>query len=337
MSQRWKNRPPGSNWGDFGPDDQRGRLNLLTPERLKQAAQEIREGLCFCLSLPLDLPGGMVLNNRRRPPELHPIERNGHVSFNLPLCRIDPLHTDVISDEAVTLHSQYSTQWDSFAHVGSMFDADGDGEPEPVFYNGWRIVGPDGKGLQGEVGAVALGVQNLAEACIQGRGVLVDLHAHFGTAREVVGYDALMRILDQDQVTVEEGDILCIHTGLGEGIMQLGGQPDPELRVRYPVLDGGDARLRRWVSESGLVAIASDALAVEASSQLSRAMTEPGPVLPLHEHCLFKLGIPLGELWYLSELAAWLRSHERSRFFLTAPPLRLPGAAGSPVTPVATV
>ncbi len=59
--------------------------------------------------------------------------------------------------------------------------------------------------------------------------------------------------------------------------------------------------------------------------------------LPLHEHCLFKLGVHLGELWYLSELAAWLREHGRTRFLLTAPPLRLPGAVGSPTTPVATV
>jgi hypothetical protein len=42
-------------------------------------------------------------------------------------------------------------------------------------------------------------------------------------------------------------------------------------------------------------------------------------------------------LWYLTELATWLRSNNRSRFLLTAPPLRLPGAVGSPATPVATV
>jgi hypothetical protein len=59
--------------------------------------------------------------------------------------------------------------------------------------------------------------------------------------------------------------------------------------------------------------------------------------LPLHEHCLFKLGIHLGELWHLTPLAQWLRSHGRSSFLLTAPPLRLPGAVGSPTTPVATV
>jgi hypothetical protein len=56
-ASRWKQRPPGSNWGDFGPDDQRGRINLLTRERTRRAAQEIREGLSFCLTLPLTYPG----------------------------------------------------------------------------------------------------------------------------------------------------------------------------------------------------------------------------------------------------------------------------------------
>ena len=62
-----------------------------------------------------------------------------------------------------------------------------------------------------------------------------------------------------------------------------------------------------------------------------------GPRLPLHELCLFKQGIPLGELWYLKELKSVLDSQQRSAFMLTAPPLRLPGAVGSPVTPVATI
>jgi len=59
--------------------------------------------------------------------------------------------------------------------------------------------------------------------------------------------------------------------------------------------------------------------------------------LPLHAHCLFKLGVYLGEIWHLSDLADWLRAHGRSRFLLTAPPLRLPGAVGSPANAIATV
>src|SRR5581483_10977928 len=61
-STRWKRRPEGSTWGDFGPDDQLGRLNLLTAQKVKQGVAEVKEGLTFCLSLPLDYPGGNVLN-----------------------------------------------------------------------------------------------------------------------------------------------------------------------------------------------------------------------------------------------------------------------------------
>jgi hypothetical protein len=62
---RWKQRPPGSNWGEFGPDDQRGRMNLVTREKVLQGIAEVKEGITFCLSLPLDYPGGQVLNPRR--------------------------------------------------------------------------------------------------------------------------------------------------------------------------------------------------------------------------------------------------------------------------------
>jgi hypothetical protein len=84
-----------------------------------------------------------------------------------------------------------------------------------------------------------------------------------------------------------------------------------------------------------LVALIADNYAVEGLP----ASPRPGScaALPLHEHCLFKLGVHLGEIWHLTPLAEWLRSQKRSRFLLTAPPLRLPGAIGSPATPIATV
>ena len=84
-----------------------------------------------------------------------------------------------------------------------------------------------------------------------------------------------------------------------------------------------------------IAAIAADNYAVELNP--SRDQCDCCAYLPLHEHCIFKLGMPLGELWYLTALAAWLRDHGRSRFLLTAPPLRLPGSVGTPLTPVATV
>lgn len=138
MTQRWKNRPDGSNWGEFGADDRIGRVNWITAEKVKQGVAEVREGRTFCLSLPLEYPGGNLLNPRRFPPQLFAVTREGRANMALPLSLFDPKLTDVSSDDAALLYLQYSTQWDSFAHIGSMFDADGDGQPERVFYNGWR-------------------------------------------------------------------------------------------------------------------------------------------------------------------------------------------------------
>ena len=122
-----------------------------------------------------------------------------------------------------------------------------------------------------------------------------------------------------------------------ERILSMDRKPDPEfLHGACGVLNGRDQRLLDWISASGLAALIADNYAVEAFPSLPGA--EPCcSILPLHEHCLFKNGIPLGELWRLTPLTNWLREHGKSRFLLTAPPLRLPGAVGSPVTPIATV
>ena len=65
-SPRWKRRPPGSNWGEFGPDDCIGRLNLLSREKILQGIDCVKEGRSFCLSLPLDFPGGNPVTGLRQ-------------------------------------------------------------------------------------------------------------------------------------------------------------------------------------------------------------------------------------------------------------------------------
>jgi kynurenine formamidase len=345
---RWKRRPEGSTWGDWGPDDQLGRMNLLTPERVKRAVAEVKEGRVFCLSLPLDVPGGNVLNPRRHPPVLRPTYRDGKAFMNFPLRRVDPHLTDVICDDAAHIHLQYSTQWDSLAHVGSLFDADGDGIAERVYYNGFRadedVLGPTLYGDGGEeiardgwTGAKKLGIENMAATCVQGRGVMIDLLAHFGPGRTIVGWDQLRNVLETDRIEVEEGDFVFFRTGFSDALLEMAPHPDAaRLAETGAVIDGRDQRLLQWITDTGLVALVADNYAVEAyparPCEADRCAS-----LPLHEHCLFKLGVHLGELFLLSPLADWLRANGRSRFLFTGPPLRLPGAVGSPATPVATV
>jgi kynurenine formamidase len=337
--RRWSHRPEGSNWGEFGPDDQCGRMNLLTPERRRAAAREVQEGLVFCLSLPLDYPGGPGLWETRAPPRLAATHfRDGRSAYPFHMSTYAASATDVVNDDQVTLSLQYSTQWDALAHCGSEFDADGDGEAEAVFYNGYRagehIAAPD---ADGGPGARALGIENLARLGAQGRGVLVDLHSTYGREPARVGYEALMHLIEAQKVQVEAGDFLCLYTGFADLVLSMHKRPDARvLHSSCAALDGGDARLQRWIADSGVVALCADNAAVESTADFG-ARSGRQPLLPLHELCLFKLGIHLAELWYFAELAAWLAAHDRNRFLLTAAPLNLPGAVGSPVTPLATV
>ncbi len=352
MTKRWKQRPPGSTWGDWGDDDELGRINLLTPEKVLQGVREVRAGISFCLSLPLDFPGGTALNQRRYPPVLSPTEDmdgNDGTFYNVPMRTMekygDPKYVDVWADDMVTLSLQYSTQWDSLAHVGAEFDADGDGIEEAVYYNGYRagddLVGPksdaEGDGGRHRCFAHHLGLENMAATGVQGRGVLVDLAHHLGHDWRGVDRKTLEEIMAADKVVVEPGDMLLLHTGFATEILKWNRDPDPvKIHTLCTYLDARDESLLEWITESQISALVADNYAVEGMVGKDRDESRHS-FLPIHHLCLFRLGVPLGEMWYLHELATWLREHDRSRFLLTAPPLRLPGAVGSPLTPVATV
>jgi kynurenine formamidase len=352
VPKRWTQRPPGSTWGDWGDDDELGRINLLTPAKVLEGVREVETGESFCLSLPLDYPGGTALNQRRHPPAIAPTEdMNGKpgVFYNVRMSEMedwgDPKYVDVWADDVVTLSLQYSTQWDSLAHVGAEFDADGDGAPEAVYYNGYRagvdLVGPkdDAAGDGGRHRAFArhLGLEHMAYQGVQGRGVLIDLHAHVGDEWRGVNLATLREIMAADDVVVEPGDMLLLHTGYATRILEWNRKPDPrKLFTTGSYLDARDEALLEWIADSQISALVADNYAVEGLLGKDRDPSRHS-FLPIHHLCLFKLGVPLGEMWYLHELAAWLREHQRSRFLLTAPPLRMPGVVGSPLTPVATV
>lgn len=334
---RWEVRPEGSNWGDFGENDQCGRLNLLNAYCVKLGMKEVVEGRTFSLSLPMDYPQNFVKG--RHPPIIKPPIRNGRPYYLYPLSTESPGATEIVNDDAATICLQFSTHWDGLCHVGYCFDT-GTGTPEDiVFYNGYRggtdIPGPDADGI---VQARALGIEHMAKHGVQGRGVMLDLYAHYQDAYKPVGYDDLCRILEADKIEVGSGDLLCIHTGMGDAFMKSGGKPDtPKIRASFSALDGRDDRVLNWITDTGIAAIAADNHAVEFIPNLGPNPEAVQPFFPLHQHCIFKLGMHLGEFWYLTELAAWLRENKRNRFLLTAPPLPFRGVAGGPAAPVATV
>src|SRR5215216_3793813 len=254
VSTRWTERPDGSTWGDWGDDDELGRVNLLTPEKVLQGVREVEAGVSFCLSLPLDLPGGTILNQRRHPPVVAPtedMEGNAATFYNVRMSEMkdfgDPKYVDVWADDVVTLSLQYSTQWDSLAHVGAEFDADGDGVEEAVYYNGYRA-GTDLEGpTDGRCFAHHLGLEHMAAHGVQGRGVLVDLRHHLGDDLQPVDRATLEEIMGADGVVVEPGDMLLLHTGYATKVLEWDRDPDPrQLFTTGTYLDAHDASLLDW-------------------------------------------------------------------------------------------
>lgn len=346
QNNRWRHRPEGSTWGDWGPDDTLGRMNLLTPQKVREGIEAVRTGKSFSLGLPLTLPGGTKLNANRLPPVHRPNLRSGQPNVNCGLNASIAGATDILNDDLVILHPQYSTQWDALVHAGARFDADGDGVDEICYYNGFTAAdieaptSPEDCGATAEPGATTvdlgpLGIGSLAEHPVQGRAVMIDIERHFGTDERLFTMNDLQYIIDTDAVEVRSGDIVLFHTGFAEKVLSMGGDPDAQVLHHYGAcLDGTDAALLEWISDSGIAAIAADNYAVEKF--MESGFSSPAPALPLHHHCLFRLGVQLGELWHLTPLARHLAAAGQTDFLLTAQPLNLPGASGSPLNPVAT-
>ena len=96
-------------------------------------------------------------------------------------------------------------------------------------------------------------------------------------------YDMLMGIMEADNVEVETGDMVCLHTGLSQRLLDMEREPDDSVRELCAVLDGRDDKLLQWVTDSGVAALISDNLAVERSSNLGPdpRLGDRGPALPL--------------------------------------------------------
>jgi hypothetical protein len=74
-------------------------------------------------------------------------------------------------------------------------------------------------------GALNLGIEKMAETCVQGRGVMVDLFSRYGADRKLVGYDELTRIFEEDGVVVDESDIFLRPRGLDRSGRSPQGEP----------------------------------------------------------------------------------------------------------------
>lgn len=291
-------------WEVWGAGDELGALNHLTRDRVAAAAREVVTGERISLQLPPELPDPPLYGRELLRHEIFQTGRNNW------------------DDRLDSFFLQRSTQWDGFRHVRFR---------EHGFYGGLTADPPQ----MGE----RLGVHHWAKAGIIGRGVLLDLDRWLNARGDYDPFEGRMIEADElraaasDQgVEVLPGDIVLVRTGWARRYRQL----DAPARAKLAEAGGRPAfsGLSASTATAELLwdwkvsAVAADNPAVEASPG------DPG-VGSLHRRLLVQLGIPMGELFDLDELAGRCAEDGRWSFQLVSVPLAIVGGVGSPANAVA--
>ena len=260
---RWRHRPNQSNWGEFGPDDEVGRLDSDHAREGASGHRRYHEGRTFCLSLPLDYPGGNVLHSARHPPRRRATTSpDGVKRYLLRLSGEDATDGRHVRRSGHASHAILHTMGFARAYQVSSTPT-AMASPEDILQR-WRrgehIVMAKDHATEAE----RLGIETMAERCVQGRAVLIDLHALAGDAKADIGFDGLEEAMKAQGAIVETGDMVCFRTGFGRKIMEMKRQPDAHtLNQSCAALDGRDPHLQQWVVDSGVAALISDNVAVE--------------------------------------------------------------------------
>ncbi len=301
------------NWGRWGKDDEIGTLNFTTPEDIVAAAQLVRKGRVFSLALAFDANGPQ-----------------GGKSNYPAMGRFNPIHlmlrtgTDAYSgvldhrgirgaDDVIIMPLQAGTQWDGLAHIFY----------EDRMYNGYdcRLVTTGG--------AARNGIEKTRDKMV-GRGVLLDVARAKGSEWLKDGYAITNRDLDRamksQKVEVGRGDFLLVRTG------QMKAKLDAGSWDGYP---GGDApglgfETLDWLHAREVAAVATDTWGVEVRPNQTREANQPW-----HWISIPNMGLTVGEIFFLEELADDCAEDGRYEFMFTAPALPVTGAVGSPTNPLA--
>jgi kynurenine formamidase len=291
-----------SNWGRWGAEDERGTVNLITPERIAAAAQLVKRGAIFDLGIPFDGKGPQPGGGRINPVRLMS-ETGEQQEFP------GAFH---YADDFVFMPLQAASQWDGLAHV--FYD--------DKMYNGFPSsdVGPHG--------AMHCSIDKMAKGIV-GRGVLLDIAKLKGVewmqAGEVITPADLDAAASAQGVTVGAGDILFFRTGWRTKFKREANAT--EFMAGEPGLGLAAAE---WLHDHDVAVIASDNWAVEVLPG-----ENPAELLDVHMVLIRDMGMTLGEILDLDELAEDCAADGVYEFFVTAPPIKFTNAVGSPINPLA--
>jgi len=295
------------NWGRWGPDDERGTLNLVTPEAVLGATRACRSGKVYSLALPIQRHGVPIFDYRGSPQRLS-LTSYADAGMYAPLGAPEGRGAN---EDVLVIASHSITHMDALSHVFS----------DHVMYNGFGA----------ETFTTAAGAQKLditKTGSFAGRGILLDLPRHLDVEwlepSTLVDSEMLESCRAAQGTEIRPGDILLVRTGWLELFASgaAGFEPGSEGGHEQPGI-GFDAL--SFIDDHDIAAIGADNAAVE------KMPFDRGDFVGVHVELLVKRGVTLMEHLYLSELSA----DGCTEFLLAVGALKVTGAAGSPINPIA--
>ena len=298
-----------NNWGRWGASDERGALNLLSPEVVVAAAGAVREGRILSLSLPIrgatSSPAPTTvphLRGRPLPQHFMSVDGGDYAAG----ARAIGAGLKVADDALIVTPHGTTTHMDALSHMWS-----GD-----ELYNGHPA------GRVRSYGATRCGIDKAGP--VVARGVLFDIPALRGVDHLAVDDRISAADLEACEVEPRPGDVAVVRTG-----WPLTWERGAE--AYWAGQPGLSAEAGRWLAERDVCMVASDNAAISGLN--GRQLADEALADDLHMIFLWRHGIYLAEMLWLEELAAT----GRTDFLFVAAPLAIEGGTASPINPVAVL
>jgi kynurenine formamidase len=288
------------NWGRWGADDQRGALNLITPEVVLTALRAPKRGKVYSLGIPIGRYATPDVHAGRPYPErltlFAPADSSRYEQYGA--------NPGVgANEDVIFIPSHGGTHMDALCHIYA----------EGTIWNGHSA-----DSFTPGNGAGRCGIENTGT--IAGRMVMLDVAANHGvdmlTPGQVITSADLEATRAAQGVDVRSGDILLIRTGWLQ--QRLAGVPESgaESGIGYDAVS--------FIRDHDVAVVGADNAAVE-SFPFDRNV-----FLGVHIELLVKLGVTLVEHLWLAELSA----DKCYEGFFALGALPVTGATGSPVNPL---
>ena len=302
------------NWGKWGPQDEIGTLNYTQAEDIVAAARLVKKGKVISLALNFDASGPQGAKSKYpsmgRINPVHTMLRTGTDAYSGVLDK----RGIRAADDMVVMPLQCGTQWDGLGHV---------------FYENYMWNGYDCREVT-SAGAQKCGIEKTKSRMV-GRGVFLDVPRALGKKHLDDGYAITCADLDKtaalQKTEIRRGDFVVVRTGQMEAKLEAGSWDG------YP---GGDApgfsfETLEWIQRTQLAALASDTWGCEVRPNES----EQGINQPWHCITIPIMGMTMGEIFYVKDLAEDCAADMVYEFLFVAPAIPITGAVGSPTNPLA--